>query len=262
MIIELECIVPDGTTPASGAQAIPYVQHLDGETETTKIDGTTVTLPAIPEGSDVTVRLKFYGQNKVAKALTGYAVFMTARRRATSADPVFANAGTLDGVLDTTADVEIARADTLDQNTRTLVYDVQIKSAGNLVSRVVPESHFRVEASITDTDAPVATPGPEMLLVGLPATGTHYFLSTTVKTAIYTAVAGDRVVCDASGGDFTVTLPASPDTDDMVQVVNAAASGVVTVVPTAGTIAGDASVLLDSWGSATFVYVNSQWSVL
>lgn len=38
------------------------------------------------------------------------------------------------------------------------------------------------------------------------------------KTANYTAVGGDLVMADASGGSFTVTLPASPNTDDVIGV--------------------------------------------
>jgi hypothetical protein len=44
------------------------------------------------------------------------------------------------------------------------------------------------------------------------------------KTANYTAVAGDRILCDTSGGAFTITLPASPNAGDKVHVLDAAAS--------------------------------------
>jgi hypothetical protein len=43
-------------------------------------------------------------------------------------------------------------------------------------------------------------------------------LVTTAKTANYTAAAGDLVVCDASGGAFTVTFPAAPSADDKIGV--------------------------------------------
>ncbi|BAQ89348.1 phage tail fiber-like protein [uncultured Mediterranean phage uvMED] len=44
------------------------------------------------------------------------------------------------------------------------------------------------------------------------------------KTANYTAVAGDRILCDTSGGAFTITLPASPNAGDKIHVLDVAAS--------------------------------------
>ena len=44
------------------------------------------------------------------------------------------------------------------------------------------------------------------------------------KTANYTAVAGDKILCDTSGGAFTITLPASPSAGDEVHVLDATAS--------------------------------------
>ena len=46
----------------------------------------------------------------------------------------------------------------------------------------------------------------------------------TVKTANYTAVAGDRVLADTSGGAWTLTLPASPAVGDEIHILDAAAS--------------------------------------
>jgi len=44
------------------------------------------------------------------------------------------------------------------------------------------------------------------------------------KTGTYTAVAGDKILCDTSGGAFTITLPASPSAGDEVHVLDATAS--------------------------------------
>ena len=44
------------------------------------------------------------------------------------------------------------------------------------------------------------------------------------KTANYTAVAGDRVLADTSGGAWTLTLPASPAVGDEIHILDAAAS--------------------------------------
>ena len=46
----------------------------------------------------------------------------------------------------------------------------------------------------------------------------------TAKTANYTAVAGDRVLADTSGGAWTLTLPASPAVGDEIHILDAAAS--------------------------------------
>jgi len=44
------------------------------------------------------------------------------------------------------------------------------------------------------------------------------------KTGNYTAVAGDKILCDTSGGAFTITLPASPSAGDEIHVLDATAS--------------------------------------
>jgi len=46
----------------------------------------------------------------------------------------------------------------------------------------------------------------------------------TVKTANYTAVAGDRVLADTSGGAWTLTLPASPAVGDEIHILDSTAS--------------------------------------
>ena len=38
------------------------------------------------------------------------------------------------------------------------------------------------------------------------------------KTANYTAVSGDKILVDTSGGAFTITLPASPTANDAVMI--------------------------------------------
>lgn len=43
----------------------------------------------------------------------------------------------------------------------------------------------------------------------------------TVKTTTYTAVAGDRIAADVTGGAFTITLPVTPADGDVVEIVPA-----------------------------------------
>jgi hypothetical protein len=44
------------------------------------------------------------------------------------------------------------------------------------------------------------------------------------KTANYTAVAGDRILADTSGGAFTITLPASASQGDTIEIIDASSS--------------------------------------
>ncbi len=44
------------------------------------------------------------------------------------------------------------------------------------------------------------------------------------KTGTYTAVSGDALLLDSSGGAFTVTLPASPQADDYIDFADGAGS--------------------------------------
>ena len=46
----------------------------------------------------------------------------------------------------------------------------------------------------------------------------------TAKTANYTAVAGDRILADTSGGAWTLTLPASPAVGDEIHILDSTAS--------------------------------------
>ncbi len=168
MIVELECVVPDGTD-LTDVQVWPYVQHLDGETETTKLDGSTIVLPAIPSNTDVTFNLRFYGQNKVAFPMTDYEATLTSRRSASSADPVFSNAATIDGVITNLMTCLVSRDQTEDEGSRTNVYGVLIRNTStDRADSVLPESHMEMNRVPTDPDEVVTVAGPDMLLAGLP----------------------------------------------------------------------------------------------
>ena len=71
-------------------------------------------------------------------------------------------------------------------------------------------------------------------------------LVTTAKTANYTAAAGDLVVCDASGGAFTVTFPAAPSADDKIGVYVESGSFTLAV-----TIQGNGKTLANFGSSKT-----------
>lgn len=84
--------------------------------------------------------------------------------------------------------------------------------------------------------------------------------SVVSKTATYSAAAGDCVLADASGGAFTVHLPA-PSVDARVTVKNVGATNTVTVdTPGTETIDGAASVALATqWDTKTFVSDGTNW---
>ncbi len=52
---------------------------------------------------------------------------------------------------------------------------------------------------------------------------------TATQTTTYQALAGEAVIVDASGGDFTVTAPAAPSDGDVFAVKHISGTGVVTV---------------------------------
>ncbi len=170
MIIRLQCVMMDGTTPVSGAQKLPYIQHLDGETETTLLDATTAVLPGIPAGTDVEFEIDFFGQDGVAFDMTGYTGVLTCKRSRTSATSLFANAITMSGTSGTSF---ATHSDTVDEDPRTCVYDIQVESAEGKTDQPLPESHLVILPAIGTLDDEVVAEGPAMLIVGIttPAAG-------------------------------------------------------------------------------------------
>jgi len=95
------------------------------------------------------------------------------------------------------------------------------------------------------------------------------FTLTATKTANYTAVSGERVVCDTSGGGFVVTPPASGRFGvlDLVGVSPTTGFGAVgknlTITPASGTVMGGASLVLDVGAvSPEFELVGSDWKIV
>lgn len=87
----------------------------------------------------------------------------------------------------------------------------------------------------------------------------------TTKTANYTAVVGDYVLCNATSGVFTVTLPSNPTIGAVVGVKKTdATSNLPLVAPSgSGTIDGDANATLASrYAGAVFEHQGSDvWTV-
>jgi hypothetical protein len=79
---------------------------------------------------------------------------------------------------------------------------------------------------------------------------------TPIKTAAYTAVKGDLVRCNTSGGAFTVTLPAAPADGDLIGIIdisNTAATSNITIAPNGKTVEGDATSLIINLNGACVV---------
>ena len=84
------------------------------------------------------------------------------------------------------------------------------------------------------------------------------------KSGTYTAVAGDRLIVDTSGGAFTITLPASPSLGDEVRFLDATASfdtNNLTIGRNSQKINGNAADLTVATESAGFslVYYNATY---
>lgn len=92
------------------------------------------------------------------------------------------------------------------------------------------------------------------------------------KTTTYTAVEGDRLICDTSGGAFTVTLPANPLAGDEVTFTDGGFSATVlgwganalTIARNGQTIMGLAENLTCNTRGRSFklVFINSDWRVV
>ena len=88
-----------------------------------------------------------------------------------------------------------------------------------------------------------------------------------VKTSLYTAVNGERLVGDTSGGGFTITLPATPSAGYKVQIKSTkdAQTNNLTIGRNGSNINGTAAdLVIDvNYFEATFVYVGASigWSM-
>lgn len=83
-----------------------------------------------------------------------------------------------------------------------------------------------------------------------------------IKTGTYTAVSGDFILADTSGGSFTLTLPASPATGAAVRLIgNGWDVHNLTVARNGQTIDGAAENLIcDFDADLLLIYLNSTWT--
>jgi hypothetical protein len=101
--------------------------------------------------------------------------------------------------------------------------------------------------------------------ISIAASGGGGSSSWLAKTANYTAASGDKIICDSSGGIFTITLPASPSTGDNVTIKSggSAATNNITVGRNSQTIMGLAeNMTIQSPNiEVTFVFNGSDWRI-
>ncbi len=131
--------------------------------------------------------------------------------------------------------------------------------SGNLV--------FSVSPALTGTPtAPTASSGTNTTQIA-----TTQFVQAavagnyTTKTANYTASAGDRILANTSGGSFTITLPASPNTGDTVIVYDIAnwETNNLTIARNGSTIEDVADNFILDLGQikVDFVYSGTTWQI-
>lgn len=88
-------------------------------------------------------------------------------------------------------------------------------------------------------------------------------INAAAKTANYTvAVTDENILCDTSGGAFTITLPAAPETGRLYAVILKVAGNNLAIDGNGNNINGSASIALTTANEAVqLVYDSSQWNI-
>jgi hypothetical protein len=141
--------------------------------------------------------------------------------------------------------------DSADSYTKKALTWVNIK---NTLNTYLGGLYLKLDASNDPITAPLEIQGA--------ITATGVIENVAAKTANYTLVAtDDNIVCDTSGGAFTITLPLSPETGRIYTIVLETGSSPLTIAGNGKNIMGDSSKDIIYAGTAIqLVYNGTQWS--
>lgn len=115
--------------------------------------------------------------------------------------------------------------------------------------------YLKLDASNDPITAPLEIQGA--------ITATGVIENVAAKTANYTVVAtDDNIVCDTSGGAFTITLPLSPETGRVYTIVLETAGNILTVAGNGNNINGSTTLTMaTATNSAQLLYNGTQWVI-
>ncbi len=178
MILSLEAVLVDGSTPPSGLEpALPYEQDI-----------------VWPEAEDGELRVLASRQDGTPLDLTGGSLLLSVRRRPGDEVSLFSRQATVVDEEQGAASFPIVAADTLDKPLATYRYDVVYVDPEGGRHQVIPVSAFRLEAVVVRPADPVSVPaeqvplalGPSWLSLGY--TPTVQTDGTTAEQVLYETV--------------------------------------------------------------------------
>tara|TARA_R110000824_G_scaffold15044_6_gene63621 strand:+ start:3341 stop:6115 length:2775 start_codon:yes stop_codon:yes gene_type:complete len=126
-----------------------------------------------------------------------------------------------DGTLELTGHVHAAgdiTSGTLAHERGGLEFDVSAVAIGDVIAGTGTGTLAIVAASGASDGDVLTIQADGTVAFETAAGGGGGGLTVTKKVANYTAAAGDLVVCDATSGAFTITMPAAPTLDDVIGV--------------------------------------------
>lgn len=117
----------------------------------------------------------------------------------------------------------------------------------------------------SDSYISFAAPISSSITVSGTVSATRVDTPSARKTSNYTAVSGDKLIADTSGGTFTITLPASPSTGDNITIADGAdwSTTNLTVGRNGSTIEGASEDLTVDIGNIKLelIYDGTTWEV-
>ena len=181
------------------------------------------------------------------------------------------NASNLFDAPDTTKDTQFAVGIRTDANPANywLVGDENFNvgiGTTNPTQKLHVGGNLRVTGGLYDSNNNVGTAGSVLSSTGsginwIPVTSSSW----SKKTTTYTAVTGDQLIADTSGGAFTITLPASPSTGDSIRIADGDdwETNNLTIGRNSSTIEGGTEdFVLDIKGiTVDFIYDGTTWEV-